>query len=334
MRQIAAFLSVMALAALAAHSAQGQQTYHWCMFFDASEGTPNTTNPYATTAGCVWLNSGGTISLMNQDINAQLIVNSPTLGWTPLIGYPLDGQPAGTPTTSTLLLSDYDPMLGTPSAGGDITSFGPGVLFDNNGSEYAIPDATTPGPFQFQVLTWTGTQYTTYAAAVGQPNTYTGRSAVFTGSGIYSISLPGLPDDTYGELGNMPAIIMQHELPGDANGDGRVDINDLTIVLANYGQTGTNWNEGDFTGSGTVDINDLTIVLAHYNQSVSSAGAAGVGAVPEPGALALLAVGLTALLAWGGATLARSASGTSPQRNHARRLCFSTTTCERRLALC
>ena len=27
-------------------------------------------------------------------------------------------------------------------------------------------------------------------------------------------------------------------LPGDANGDGKVDINDLTIVLAHYNQTG------------------------------------------------------------------------------------------------
>ena len=29
-----------------------------------------------------------------------------------------------------------------------------------------------------------------------------------------------------------------YRLPGDANLDGKVDINDLTIVLANYGQTG------------------------------------------------------------------------------------------------
>ena len=56
-------------------------------------------------------------------------------------------------------------------------------------------------------------------------------------------------------------------IAGDANGDGKVDINDLTIVLANYNQTGMTWSQGEFTGSGTVDINDLTIVLANYGQT-------------------------------------------------------------------
>ena len=86
-------------------------------------------------------------------------------------------------------------------------------------------------------------------------------------------------------------------LPGDANGDGKVDINDLTIVLAHYGQTGMAWAQGEFTGDGTVDINDLTIVLAHYGQSFGSSAAGDVSAVPEPGALALLATGLVGLLA-------------------------------------
>ena len=49
-----------------------------------------------------------------------------------------------------------------------------------------------------------------------------------------------------------------------------MDINDLTIVLAHYGQTGMTWTQGEFTGDGTVDINDLTIVLAHYNQSAAA----------------------------------------------------------------
>ena len=68
----------------------------------------------------------------------------------------------------------------------------------------------------------------------------------------------------------MPAMILKATLPGDANLDGKVDINDLTIVLASYNQTRMSWNTGDFNNDGKVDINDLTIVLTHYNQSYGS----------------------------------------------------------------
>ena len=95
----------------------------------------------------------------------------------------------------------------------------------------------------------------------------------------------------------MPAIILQPQLPGDANGDGRVDVNDLTIVLTNFGQTGDNWNEGDFNGDGRVDVNDLTIVLSHFGQTAAAPGPASPSAVPEPGTLALLAVALLGLAA-------------------------------------
>ena len=85
--------------------------------------------------------------------------------------------------------------------------------------------------------------------------------------------------------------------PGDANGDGKVDINDLTIVPTNFGQTGMTWGQGDFIGDGRVDINDLTIVLTSFGYAVTAA--CGLAAVPEPSALVLIGVGVVSLLACG-----------------------------------
>ncbi len=96
---------------------------------------------------------------------------------------------------------------------------------------------------------------------------------------------------------NMPSMVLT--MPGDANYDGKVDINDLTIVLAHYNQSGATWAQGDFTGDGKVDINDLTIVLAHYDQSVGSSAAA-TAAVPEPATIAIAAAALAGCGPMGG----------------------------------
>jgi probable HAF family extracellular repeat protein len=115
----------------------------------------------------------------------------------------------------------------------------------------------------------------------------------------YGISSNGeyIVGDGTTSTGNTHGFLLTAAIPGDAIGDGTVDINDLTIVLTHYGQTGQTWSDGEFTGSGTVDINDLTIVLAHYGDSVG-AGAGSLSAVPEPGGLVLLAAsGFFGLLA-------------------------------------
>ena len=69
--------------------------------------------------------------------------------------------------------------------------------------------------------------------------------------------------------GTPETCILTPALPGDANLDGRVDVNDLTIVLSNYGRTGMTWSQGEFTGDGKVDVNDLTIVLSNYGKTDS-----------------------------------------------------------------
>ena len=96
--------------------------------------------------------------------------------------------------------------------------------------------------------------------------------------------------------GTANQVFVLSTLPGDANLDGKVDINDLTIVLSNYNHSGQTWGTGDFTGDGQVDINDLTIVLSNYNHSIAARGGS-LSAVPEPATLVLLVAGLAALLA-------------------------------------
>ena len=65
--------------------------------------------------------------------------------------------------------------------------------------------------------------------------------------------------------------------PGDANGDGQVNVNDLTVVLSHFNQTGCTWSQGSMDGdpTGRVDVNDLTIVLSNFGQGT----AAGAGSL-------------------------------------------------------
>jgi len=53
--------------------------------------------------------------------------------------------------------------------------------------------------------------------------------------------------------------------PGDADGDGDVDMLDFALVAANYQLSVPNGaSDGDFDGDGDVDLNDLHILAAHW----------------------------------------------------------------------
>jgi hypothetical protein len=57
--------------------------------------------------------------------------------------------------------------------------------------------------------------------------------------------------------------------PGDANGDGMVDVGDLGILAANYGGSNKTWELGDFNGDKLVDVGDLGILAAHYGEGAT-----------------------------------------------------------------
>jgi hypothetical protein len=90
----------------------------------------------------------------------------------------------------------------------------------------------------------------------------------------------------------VPAIL------GDANLDGTVDMNDLTIVLNHLGSTTTAFTAGNFDGAATVDLTDLNDVLNNLGASIPSGNlflsvqarpSPSVAGVPEPGSLLILA---------------------------------------------
>jgi hypothetical protein len=53
------------------------------------------------------------------------------------------------------------------------------------------------------------------------------------------------------------------ECPEDLSGDGVIDLADLAILLANYGQPGGP-EAGDLDGNGTIDLSDLSQLLSVY----------------------------------------------------------------------
>ena len=93
------------------------------------------------------------------------------------------------------------------------------------------------------------------------------------------------------------AFYETEKIAGDANGDGKVDGSDVTILAGNWqkgvndGQTAS-WEEGDFNGDGKVDGSDVTILAGNWQYGVEAASAS----VPEPTMLIILLSSITTLL--------------------------------------
>jgi hypothetical protein len=91
--------------------------------------------------------------------------------------------------------------------------------------------------------------------------------------------------------------------PGDANGDGRVDLSDLLTLATDWQTSQRIWAEGDFNGDGEVNADDLGLLAANWQAGVAAppapsleASLSGLGlpnvAAPEPLAGTIAAAGL------------------------------------------
>ncbi len=317
MRRVMTLLGVAAMAVLAAGAARAQSytlpyfsgatgadatfvDYDWFNSALENQGSPtqlaNWENPYATARGAIWMNTGGGPALVpgGSSLNMELWINDYDNEWGS--GGDGTGGADGWLLEQRVLVSDG-------GANANIVAGDPGCF--SNGAELGVPgtywenvaDGELDTKFQFHFYAWTGAQ-TTYAAALAAGDCTADAIWTQNVANAYYLDLDGPPPIPPGV--NNPAMILE-DLPGDANKDGKVDINDLTTVLAHYGTSGSTldvtYSEGDFNADGKVDINDLTIVLAHYGDTVGSS-AAGMAAVPEPSSLLLAAAGLAGSLAF------------------------------------
>ena len=76
--------------------------------------------------------------------------------------------------------------------------------------------------------------------------------------------------------------------PGDADQDGDVDDDDLSLLLANWGGN-VDCTRGEFSGVSPVNDDDLSLLLANWTGALAAA-------VPEPATIGLIALGGLALL--------------------------------------
>jgi len=114
---------------------------------------------------------------------------------------------------------------------------------------------------------------------------YTSRQQVVWGHNNRSADLSSLAHYNFIRFEGLPA---EGCSPGDADNDGDVDDDDLSLLLANWGSETSDCSQGEFSGTPPVNDDDLSLLLANWTGPLSAA-------MPEPAMMGLLALGALAL---------------------------------------
>jgi hypothetical protein len=219
-------------------------------------------------------------------------------------GGPLDGP-------------NYDVLSPTPITGGPLSlpangpslvqaqqfSFGDGVhtLFNVNGAT-ASPDAAFRS-FAVGLLFSTTDAQNGWTVALNDDNLDLLWDYVSdTHFEEFTYGNDGIGDPVIGTQWLKVEGLVLSGVPGDADVDGDVDVNDLSLLAQNW-QTSGDYVHGDFDFSGFVDAADLGILATHWGQNGGGGLSAGLLAslglptnVPEPGSAAMLMLATLAFL--------------------------------------
>jgi hypothetical protein len=142
---------------------------------------------------------------------------------------------------------------------------------ESSAFDHATVEVSSDGTYWTQVWanpasavsdsSWTQMVLDISAVADGEPTVYVRWKM---GSTDNSVTYPGwnIDDVEIWGAGDIEPI------PGDLDGDGDVDLEDLATLLAHYGTpSGATYEDGDLDGDGDVDLVDLSGLLANYGHS-------------------------------------------------------------------
>jgi hypothetical protein len=130
---------------------------------------------------------------------------------------------------------------------------------------------------QFSTTTWDAGGYTLAIE--------TGTYDVVASGGLLPVPVAMGDVNVDGNNVKVDFITSLERIPGDVNGDGRVDRADAATLLRHLGvASGAAIDDGDLNDDGRVDLSDLARLAANINTSPSASPVA----VPEPATLSLL----------------------------------------------
>jgi hypothetical protein len=147
--------------------------------------------------------------------------------------------------------------------------------------------------------TWTGTTGITSSTAASNPN-----PKLYSIGVVKAGDIKNVPDSATTTFGGQTVLgsdtLVMATYGGDANLDGKINIDDYGLIDSHVGQSGTafGWHNGDFNYDGKINIDDYGIIDANIGAqgaplptALLADGAVaipGVAAVPEPACLGLL----------------------------------------------